>query len=319
MSKVKLEATTTRNEMPDQHIKLIVTGDLEKRSLHKSLQKAFPKHNCNGDLVIWDPPRKAIYGGFTSSRIDSSASPSISAVRLVDEMFVEALNSKRPNGVTPDLIIVIDDVELGNVGQEEVVANAFCAAIASKLKLLQAEHSANYFAVICQKIKTSCSFHLLNPMIEAYFFADIRMLIDKFCLSVPPVLLHATDVEKFDARNDVNVDWTDFCSREDRKKSKVCNWWKTGLHPKHYLSHLIAASELPPYHEVATGARMIEGTTWESISKMPTDSPSISALLEDIWDWFGVPPSPGEFLGTASPATYRVRVKNPKNMLLRNL
>ncbi len=39
-------------------IKLIVTGDMEKAALHKSLQQFFPDMR-NNEEVLWDTPRKA--------------------------------------------------------------------------------------------------------------------------------------------------------------------------------------------------------------------------------------------------------------------
>ena len=45
-------------------IKFIVTGDMEKSALHKSLQRFFPNIR-DSDEVIWDTPRKARHPSFT--------------------------------------------------------------------------------------------------------------------------------------------------------------------------------------------------------------------------------------------------------------
>ncbi len=64
---------------------------------------------------------------------------------------------------------------------------------------------------------------------------------------------------------------------------------------------------------------MIQAVNWNRMAKTPTDSPIISALLEDIWDWFGQSPLPGDCVGQSSPATYQVRTLRPTQRLLRNI
>lgn len=304
--------------MADRHVKLIVTGDAEKKSLHKSLQKVFPTHNSDGDLVIWDTPRKA--DGATGYRLGAGAPPSTSMTALVDVMFAELLVGKRPNSVPPDLVIVIDDVELGNVGQEFLIVEAFQAAVNVKLLALEADRSAANFQKIKSRVKACCAFHLLRPMVESYFFANPATLA---VCGVPfahaPMLLHQTDVECFDATPDQNVKWQALYLEENSKKQLKDAWWKTECHPKRYLTHLLSANGAPEYQETVLGAKMIEATDWAVVAKTQTDSPVISALLEDIWDWFGIVPTPGRFLGNSSPATYRVRNTHPDTRLLRNI
>lgn len=306
--------------MADKHIKLIVTGDSEKKSLHKSLQNCFPTHTANGDLVVWDVPRKAIHGGSTSHRLSADSPPLASMTKLVDEMFAETIASKKPKGSPPDFVIVIDDVELGNVGQEAVVVQAFLAAVNAKLALLQAEHSASHFKWIQTRVQECCSFHLLCPMVEAYFFADPATLISEgVTTNNHPLLAHPTDVEQFDASPDPHPDWLAICRAKDKEQKIIHPWWETSRHPKHYLTHLLTISAAPAYHETTLGARMIEATNWAAVAKTSTDSPIISALLEDIWDWFEQLPPAGSFQGSSSTTTYRVTTTHPSQRLLRNI
>lgn len=305
--------------MAEKRIKLIVTGDSEKAALHRSLAQCFPTHTASGDSVVWDTPRKE--AGVTSYRLKAGKPPSSSMKTLVNAMFAEALNSKQPNGTPPDLVIVVDDVELGNAGQEGLIVQAFQTAVRDKLNALQQQQSASTFSRTQARIQTACSFHLLCPMVESYFFADSATLaVGGVAASISPRLLHPTNVEQFDASPDLHPDWQALCQSENSRQHSLKHlWWQTERHPKHYLSHLLAISAAPAYHETTLGAQMIQAVNWSKVAKTSTDSPIISALLEDIWDWFGQTPLPGDCVGQSSPATYQVRTLRPTQRLLRNI
>lgn len=303
--------------MANKHIKLIVTGDSEKKSLHKALKSHFPTHTRNGELVVWDTPRKT--DGVTNFRIQAGPISS-SMTKLVSVMFTEALQSKHPDGIQPDFVIVIDDVELGNVGREDFVVQAFQAGVTAKLIELQSVYSSLEFQKIQARIQTCCSFHLLCPMVEAYFFADPTTLTSGgVTTGNPPMLFHPTDVEQFDASPDLHPDWQSAYQFKNAEQKNINSWWKTERHPKRYLTHLLAVSAAPAYHETTLGARMIEATNWATVAKTATDSPIVSALLEDIWDWFGQTPQAGQFQGTSSNITYRSRSTPPNQRMLRNV
>lgn len=304
--------------MAEKRIKLIVTGDSEKAALHRSLAQCFPTHTASGDSVVWDTPRKE--AGVTSYQLKVGKPPLSSMKTLVNAMFAEALNSKQPNGTPPDLVIVVDDVELGNAGQEGVIVQAFQAAVKDKLNALQQQQSASTFSRIQARIRTACSFHMLCPMVESYFFADFATLaVGGVATSVSPRLGHLTNVEQFDASPDPHPAWQALCQSKNSERQTLYPWWQTERHPKHYLSHLLAISAAPVYHETTLGARMIQAVNWNRVAKTPTDSPIISALLEDIWDWFGQTPPLGDCVGQSSPATYQVRTLRPTQRLLRNI
>lgn len=304
--------------MADKHIKLIVTGDSEKKSLHTSLKKCFPLHTVGGDLVVWDTPRKA--NGVTAYRLTAGSPPSSSMTALVDVMFAELLTSRAPNGVPPDLVVVIDDVELGNLGQEGIVVQAFQDAVKAKLVSLQANHSAANFQRIQSRVQDCCAFHLLCPMVESYFFADpTTLVVGGVSHTLSPSLVHPSDVEQFDATPDAHANWQALYRDENARKQIKDAWWRTECHPKRYLAHLLSISGDIGYQETVSGAKMIEATNWATVAKTQTDSPIISALLEDIWDFFGIVPTPGQFLGTSSTTTYRVKTTRPNQRLLRNI
>lgn len=113
-------------------IKLIVTGDMEKLALHNSLQQLFPNER-DGQEVIWDKPLKTQCA--TSHRLLSNKSPSGPMKELVKAMIAEAGIGKK--GEPADLVVVIDDVELGNLARENIIADHFRAAVEQVLKAKQ--------------------------------------------------------------------------------------------------------------------------------------------------------------------------------------
>ncbi|MBK6648460.1 MAG: hypothetical protein IPG42_01345 [Betaproteobacteria bacterium] len=230
-----------------------------------------------------------------------------------------SFTSKTHNGVTPDLVIVIDDVELGNLGQEGIVVKAFQEAVKAKLDSLRANHSAVNLQRIQLRVHACCSFHLLCPMVESYFCRPRNIGRWGSSADCKSKLGPSSNVEKFDATPDENPNWQTLYRAENARKQLKDTWWRTECHPKRYLTHLLSISNVAEYQETVLGAKMIEATNWAAVAKSETDSPIVSAFLEDIWDWFGIPPTFGQFLGQSSTATYRVRTTPPNQRLLRNI
>lgn len=145
-------------------IKLIVTGDLEKLALSQSLMKHFPS-TYNGKNVIWDEPRKT--HGATSYQLQPLSAGGLLSnpmKELAKAMLAEALEGKKRGQSPADLVIVIDDVELGNLGRENVIAEHFQAAVNNAIQLKAKGISAED-ARIRSVIRDKCSFHLLKPMV----------------------------------------------------------------------------------------------------------------------------------------------------------
>ncbi|MEN8219862.1 MAG: hypothetical protein ABFS56_26640 [Pseudomonadota bacterium] len=114
-------------------IKLIVTGDMEKLALHKSLQRFFPDER-DGQKVTWELPRKTQCAtSYQLSPLQKDNSNLSKAMKpLAQAMIAEALFGK--TGKPADLVVVIDDVELGNLGREDIIAKHFRAAVQHILK-----------------------------------------------------------------------------------------------------------------------------------------------------------------------------------------
>lgn len=292
-------------------IKLIVTGDMEKAALHKSLQRFFP-NQLHGTEVIWDTPRKE--EGTTSYQLKSltpGGSPSNPMKELAKAMLAEALYGKKS---TPaDLVIVIDDVELGNLGQEQLIATHFRTAVEEIINI-KANGSKSEESRLRHVARTKCSFHLLKPMVEAYLFGDSNALgLAGIPSGINPCLVHPTDVEEFET-NDCNSKWLSLCNSEDKKQQANNKpWWSNKLHPKNYLEYMIKE----PYKETIQGKDALIQLNWCLVSKYPNDIPIFRSLFEDISNWYNIPSPLG--VGNTHPNFWINKMTNPASFLLRNM
>lgn len=288
-------------------VKLIVTGDMEARALPQSLQQYFPRER-DGDDVIWERARKLPCA--TSHRLSADSTvPSQPMLALARAMLDEAIDGKR--GEPADLVVVIDDVEIFNLGREATIANHFRAAVA--LGLDQKASSQATRERYCQRIKERCSFHVLRPMVEAYLFGD-PLALARTGVTVAPSLRHATDVEEFEA---VDGDWLQKCQLVNHQQNAAGrDWWRDELHPKRYLAELIARSGRATYDETIQGADALQGLNWVSVPKVRSDVAFARALFEDLADWFDVA-SP--ISGTSHPVFYPPVATNRDSLVLRNL
>lgn len=260
-------------------IKLVVTGDMEHRSLATSLQAQFPTHRGD-DEVTWDRPRKL--NCTTSHQLARNAtSVSQPMLSLARAMLAEVIDGKQ--GEPADLVIVIDDVELANIGQEDVIAQHFRLAVDAELE--NKTSSASTLERYKRIVRERCSFHLLRPMAEAYFFGDENAL-RHLGVTTPPLLRHETDVEDFEAVDSV---WLPECHVQNRTHASGGRaWWRHELHPKHYIGHLLTRSSTVAYEETIQGAYALQTLNWKNVPKVATDTVFIRALFEDLADWFEV-------------------------------
>lgn len=291
-------------------IKLIVTGDMEKAVLHQSLKRYFPD-NRNSKGVIWDTPRKAQCVTSSPLRpLAAGASPSNPMIELAKAMVAEAITGKR--GEAADLVIVIDDVELGNLGQEAVIAEHFCAAVN---KVIQSKNfdlsEENRWR---NEIQQKCSFHLLKPMVEAYLFGDpVALRLAGVPNGVNPCLVHSTDVEQFESNDAL---WLPICQTENAQKQLQNKpWWRNERHPKRYLEHLTERGQ-ETYEETKHGKNALVELDWLNVPKCQQDIPIFRSLFEDISEWFGIP-SP--MSGQTHSSFYPAKTVNRANLLLRNM
>src|SRR5580700_6676109 len=99
-------------------IKLIVTGYTEQEGLRESLSRFFPSRRGDEE-VIWERPRKI--QSATSHRLEPGIPSSTLMRSLARAMVAEVAHG--PTGTPADLVVLVDDAELHNHGQEGVVAS----------------------------------------------------------------------------------------------------------------------------------------------------------------------------------------------------
>lgn len=292
-------------------IKLIVTGDLEKLALAQSLKKHFPSTH-NGKSVIWDEPRKT--HGATSYQLKPFSAGGLLSnpmKELAKAMLAEALEGKAKGQSPADLVIVIDDVELGNLGRENIIAEHFQAAVDNAVQL-KAKGITAEEARIRAVIREKCSFHLLKPMVEAYLFGDAAALRRAGVpVDVTPYLVHQSDVEAFET-NDPK--WLPICHKENAIQQNNHNkpWWVHERHPKAYLDYLLPND----YSETTHGAQALSELFWPKVPKYQHDIAVFGSLFEDVADWFNIP---NPIISATHPDFYPAKTVNRNGLLLRNM
>ena len=288
-------------------IKLIVTGDMEKQGLHKSLSKVFSA-DTNGNAVIWETQKIQCA---TSHRLIEGRGASRPMQELANAMFAEAIFGK--TGTPADLVLVIDDVELGNLEQEHIVAEHFRTAVELKLSTCGNIATQNRYRALLRK---KCSFHLLKPMVEAYLFGDGQALqIAGVSDTTPPRLVHLTDVEAFETDD---PSWLPTCHEENKSRHALHPWWRHECHPKHYLNHLGKRGQPDyVYEETLHGRDALIALDWAQVPKQASDAPILRALFEDLADWFGITNPLG--VGSLNPCFYPAKTVYQAGLILRNM
>lgn len=289
-------------------IKLVVTGDMELKSLAESLKTHFPSERRGND-VTWLAPRRSHCA--TSNRLRAGAPPSSPMLTLARTMLAEAITGRE--GGPADLVIVVEDVELANLGQEHIVADHFRRAVEIEIDKKQWDMKTRTRNL--DRIRECCSFHVFRPMPEAYFFGDALTLEG---MGIPPDLArlrHPTDVESFEVDDPA---WLPQC-RETNEAHALGgrDWQRQECHPKDYLEHLLGRAGRPAYDETSHGATALGKLNWPAVPKVEADAVFARALFEDMADWFDLPASP--MGGRTSPYFYPARTVNRAELLLRNM
>lgn len=299
--------------MRERRIRLVVTGDMERKALMPSLRRHFPTNDVHGVQVTWLAPRMT--NGVTTHRLRAEADPSRPMSTLARAVLAEALDGSE--GTPADLVIAVDDLELHNTDQPDVVCAHFRRAFEQELGkrlmgLLDGERDDTRALV-----RARCSFHLVSPMIEAYVFGEDDALRRAGCADSVAPMLRSTDWEDFWC---VDPGFQPTCLAENTKKAApplANTWWQEERHAKHYLEHLVFQDEGAFYEETREGARALEVLAWPAVPRQDTECALVRALFEDLSDFFGVhSPMVG---GVPSPHTYAGHPTPSSSRLLRNM
>lgn len=293
-----------------KRIRLVVTGDLEHKALTGSMAARFPVADGGGVSVCWLRPQKS--AATTTHRLDATRPPTGPMRALAKKLVSEAWVGE--DGKPPDLVIAIDDLEVHNFNQPAVVCDAFRQAVEYDLNRRQLSQATE--ARLRQRLRDRCSFHLLCPMIETYFFGEADALKRAGCApGIQPGLANL-DLEDFVCNDPA---WLPHCQEENSRKAgstPPMPWWREERHPKHYLEHLVGRNH-GLYQELLGGKEALKTLDWHGVPANASSIALLRALFADIADFFGIPSPLGS--GQPSPLTYPPLAANHAGLLLRNL
>src|SRR5262249_49813292 len=141
------------------------------------------------------PPERHL-NGFTSRDVAplAAAPPGPVSTELEDlaAELVNALFRRRRGEPRFDFAFVVEDLELKNDNQPDLVLGLFRDTVDRYIRATWPQTSGPVYA----EVRERCSFHLLRPMVEAYFFGDPTALVRAGAVrqpQLPPDL----DLEQF--------------------------------------------------------------------------------------------------------------------------
>lgn len=299
-----------------KRVVLLVTGQTEK-ALGSSLQRVF----SNVEFVVRQP-----WTGFTSNALPEKpllkclgdAREETYLEKLVGLLVSEVAPGRR-NEKPADMVVLVDDLELCNAGWPERVIGHVRTAVQAYVDHYPWTGATSRERALDQ-LRTRCSFHLLCPMIESYFFSEAEAL----------TRAGAKRASKFDA---AVVDAEQFCADEpefllppNRVNKDSAPQWATddrAKHPKRYLQFLCdpAGVSLRPYFESdnprgrPSGEAALRHLDWALVFGNADYVRFIRSLFFDIADALDETEIAERFAGTTHPLTWPPSANN----VLRNI
>lgn len=276
-------------------VALLPTGRTEWHGLAIALQRLFPAHELYAlpEPTVFHSMRGP-FNGFTSSTLTERHEREYvpeSALELVGLAAREALGDGAHREAA-DVVVVIDDLELANRHQPDRAVRVFRRAVEHHLEGLQGARKRTETA-----LRDRVSFHLVVPMIEAWFFGDPQGLRRAGVPDGVKPFLDSADLEDFLTRDvqyasATETDCPCWVSR-GRKKADRPKWLgsERERHPKGYLQWLCRdgdAKGCTTYDESQGGAEALKRLDWDVLFTN-TGLSYLSALLEDLADALGQP------------------------------
>jgi len=297
-------------------VSFLPTGLTEWSGLPTAFARLFPGHRFD---VFPTAAEMASHGGnypfvgLTSCRLTAAdeTSPPDAATLLVRRA-AKVLMDRDP----PDLLVILDDLELANRDQPERVVRVFRAAIEKHLSSLDRLQQRTG-----QRLAERASFHLVAPMIEAWFFGDPAALVNAGVVE-KPFLKPDCSIEEFTTTDLGYLAATESdCPGWQRKpqKSRRPKWFGVDrvFHPKGYLQWLTgdpADRNCTRYRETEHGAAALRSIDWDAL-RGQAGMNFLNALCEDIAYALDAPyKSPVDVVPVATSLARR-----PAQNLLRNL
>ncbi|MER2560602.1 MAG: hypothetical protein ABTQ32_07790 [Myxococcaceae bacterium] len=255
-------------------VQFVVTGRCEELALHHSVAQLFPT------LEFLRPLRLE---SFTSTPITD---PPKSGVLDTAFKFAAKLVEK-VDGDDQTLVVGVDDQEAEPNPERQI--KLVCDSVR---RVLDEPPAMKRRERLTAQVMERCSFHLLIPMVEAYFFGDLAALGRAGARSQSKFDAGSTDVEHFSVLDERFTGPPDTTDKDD--------WARGGAlrhrHPKRYLKFL-SGNGSPgdsTYRESKHGAAALQTLNWPLVASNARFVQSARALVADIADWAGVEnPLPG--------------------------
>jgi hypothetical protein len=291
-----------------KRIALLVTGKAEEKALHHLLKRVFPEV----EFVML--PRR---DGFTSGPLPATpllgTAPEHTHVERLAQALIAEVEPGRRGHELPDLVVLVDDLELENLDQPERAVEHVREAVRAHLE----QHdwpSATSRERAYERVRERCSFHLLVPMLEAYFFGEPAALVRAGAKRASRFDASAADVETRFLVNDL-----DFLAPPDRPPREKLPPWATAnraRHPKHYLQFLCDPTGTEPraYVETKGGQAALRQLDWPMVLAPEEHVCFLRSLFHDLADALGEDPV-ARFPGKTHPCTW----PPPRDTLLRNV
>lgn len=259
-------------------VALLTTGRCEQLGLPLALEHALAGH---ADVTF---QALGEFHSFTSATLDVGALgqvPEAAAPRVtgpVDKL-ADALIAEAAFG-SWDLVLAIDDLELANEGDAAGVRRFFLDAVRRAMQ--RADLTENQRTRVARR----ASFHLLVPMVEAYFFGE-RAAVERACVcaglaSAPQWPERTWPIEAFAVTDQV---YSDRAASPDLPKelrrTKTAAWQTSDRerHPKHYMEFL--CREAPHgYREAREGVAALRKLDLTAL--LLAGAPHLDDLLEDV-------------------------------------
>lgn len=310
--------------MTKPRVALVVTGRLEFRALASALQRLFP---C-ADFDVPHSLAEDVLADSTSARVDPARNARDAAqgnTPKIDEL-VGALAGSLCGRNAADFAVLVEDLELENRGNESAVLRAVRDAVTRHNERMSTRRDAP--RDLDARLAERASFHLFDPMVEAYFYDDpVALGVAQSGLGRRAYRVAGRDPERFEV--DPAADPTYFapvgdCLRHRRPKDRRCPWYSAPReHPKRYLKYL--CREAPPndfcstYKETEGGALALRRLDWNSVLSSPGSAPFLRALVEDLEDALGRAPALHSWPAMSTSAAPTARSAAPRDRVLRNL
>lgn len=284
-------------------VALFVTGELELGGLQKALERRFPGHEH--EYAVYQVGRRGQAEPFPS--FTSSVIPDAAALSPEDPLIQLAQRVVEHQKEDADLVLVLDDLELVNLGRAGAMVDRVRTAFTQLVRDREEARGSVAAARLARWLRETVSFHLAAPMIESWLFADPEGLTHA---SVPATRLpsphHLGQNPELETLTDpvyLNDDGADCacCEQpgcEDQPKKSRPVWLLNGVqgrrerHPKAALAWLLknrSEDKCSTYRESKQGAESLGRLNWAAALRDPTAMTFLRALHNDLAEGLGEP------------------------------